>query len=447
MAKHLAKVDVPRYLSDKRARKAARRNLRVWSSAVRHEQSTKAIAAHFGRRSKIVALLANGSIPDKRTIKKHRVRITLPQKFSIIDYPEITLDAVCDIARQMRAERLGSLFLDFAKVSLSDLGANALLDVLVDELTTQAKQTKRRIRWRGTYPTDVGHRRFLKAMGVIKRLKIEHEYPTKDEEAKLALYNTRSKHYLRAAKPRELDQKGRVTVRFADHINTCLRSVGLELTEIARGQLCQYVSEIIDNAEEHSHMLDWTIQGYLDTHLTVPMCEIVIFNFGRTIANSLEELSPGSYTRQQIKKYIDMHEKSGFFQPKWRKEDLLTLIALQGNVSSKNENVTHTRGNGTVDLIAFFQKMHEECSFGNGVESARMAIVSGSTFILFDGKYKMAPNNRGIEVIAFNADNDLCQRPDSTYVRPLDGVEFPGTLISIKFPLKSTTEFVVGETA
>ena len=54
-------------------------------------------------------------------------------------------------------------------------------------------------------------------------------------------------------------------------------------------------------------MFDWAIQGYLDTLLDVPMCEVVIFNFGRTIAQTFEDLPPEAYTSRQIQKYIDLH--------------------------------------------------------------------------------------------------------------------------------------------
>lgn len=445
MAKHFAKTDVPRYLHVKRARKADRRKHRQWIANIKIKAQHEALFSQFGRRSKIVCMMAKDELASK-VIRKGRLRFALPSSFSITDSPERTLVALGNLACQMHTQRLNSVFLDFEKLTQYDLGANGLLDVLVDELSTQARQTKRSIRWRGIYPVDPAHRRFLQAMGVIKRLKIEHEYPTKDEEDKLALFDTRCKHYVRALRPREADKKGRITQRFADHINRCLDSVGRELTPGARGQLCQYVGEIIDNAEEHAGMLDWTIQGYLDTHLPVPMCEIAIFNFGRTIAHSFDELSPNSYTRQQIQKYIDLHKEKGFFRSGWRKEDLYTLIALQGNVSSKNFSEADTRGNGTVDLIEFFQRVHAECTKGQESPEARMTIVSGSTYVLFDGKYQMAQNSEGNRIIAFNDANDLHQKPDSKYIRQLDGAEFPGTIISLKFPLSNGATVKMGET-
>jgi hypothetical protein len=124
---------------------------------------------------------------------------------------------------------------------------------------------------------------------------------------------------------------------------------------------------------------------------------------------------------------------------------LFTLIALQGNVSSKNQSVMDTRGNGSVELIEFFQRMYAECS-GTSTGGAEMIVVSGQTSIRFDGTYKMAANAAGVKIIAFNAANDLTQAPDAKYVKQLAGSSrFPGTLIAIKFPLSTVSSTVASQ--
>lgn len=438
---HFAKIDVPRYLREKRARKAARRRLRRVKSIRRKKAEAAAFSLQFGQKSKIIKMMTNGNPPS--VANNGQVGFRLPKVFSIIDDPGGTLRALTFLAQEMRTPKINEFFFDFGRLEKQDLGANGVLDVLVQELSTQAKQTGRKIRFRGTYPEDAGLRRFLRGMGVIKRLKITHEYPTQGELSRLVLFNARCRHYIRALKPRDADKKSRVTRAFADHINKCLASIGRTLTPAALGQLCQYVGEIIDNAEEHADMLDWAIEGYFDPHLPDPICEIVIFNFGKTISESFESLSAHSFTRQQIKTYIDLHQRQGFFQHGWRVEDLYTLIALQGGVSTKNMSDRDTRGNGTVDLIEFFQRVHTECSSPTTNQKARMVILSGGTYVLFDGKYKMEPNSDGVRIIAFNDANDLNQKPDTQYICHLDGVSFPGTIISIKFPLSSGSSSTV----
>lgn len=93
----------------------------------------------------------------------------------MIDSPDRTIATLANFARAMRSSRLGSVFIDFGALEQYDLGANGLLDILVDELMIEARSTGRIIRWRGNFPSNPAHVRFVRAMGVIKRLKVEHE--------------------------------------------------------------------------------------------------------------------------------------------------------------------------------------------------------------------------------------------------------------------------------
>lgn len=74
-----------------------------------------------------------------------------------------------------------------------------------------------------------------------------------------------------------------------------------------------------------------------------------------------------------------------------------------------------------------------------------MAILSGGTYILFDGTYRLGAGPNNARQIAFNTSNDLKLQPDHRYVRGLGGLQFPGTVISIKFPLASTSTLKVDE--
>lgn len=161
----------------------------------------------------------------------------------------------------------------------------------------------------------------------------------------------------------------------------------------------------------------------------------------QTIAETLKKLPRDHYTTQQIAPYIAKHQGRRFFGANWAEDDLLTLIALQSQVSCKNESPADTRGNGTVDLIEFFQKVHADGEeIGADGAGPRMALLSGSTHILFDGTYQLRENSNGTKVIAFNEENDLEMKPDPKYVHRLKA-KFPGTVISIRFPLvgSSTT--------
>lgn len=434
---HLAKVNVPLYLRNKRAAKDNRRKHRAWRAQQRSEKEEAAVNAEFGDQSKILLMMGDGCAPASSLadVRKGRVRFVAPEVFSMMDNPGETIAALADFAKKLSIPRVRSVRIDLNKVKVYDLAANALLDVLVDEVKVKAKQTHRKIHWRGSYPADNDQRRLVRSLGVIKFLEVSHEYTSQEEAALVEAFHARAKHYVRAVRANETDKKSRVTQRFADHINKCLSHIRRELRPSARKKLCDYVGEILDNAEEHAGMFDWTIQGYLDTSTTDHICEIVVFNFGKTIADSLMALPTDSYTRRKVEPYLDAHSHKGIFSTGWKIDDLLTLIALQGSVSSKNLSDSDTRGNGTVDLIAFFQKVTNECrTKPDSKTDARMTLVSGSTTILFDGTYEMRLED-GPGIIAFNSENDLLVRPDPEYVKHLGSPFFPGTVLSIKFPL------------
>ena len=274
--------------------------------------------------------------PSSRAARKRRVIFEAPECFSLIDDPVGCLAALKRLAADLSVPRLRSVKIDLGRVKNYDVGANGILDVLVAEISFKARRDKRRIKWTGVYPADTKLKRLVKALGVIKKLEVEHEYPEPQEAAKLEAFDDRCRNYYRAVRPTEADKKAKAAQNFADHLSGCLQRVNRKFTPEARHQLCRYIGEILDNVEEHAQMLDWTIQGYLDTHKAPWICEIVIFNFGRTIADNFRELKEGSYTRNMISQYVETHSRSGFFVKGWNPDDLYTLIALQERVSTKN---------------------------------------------------------------------------------------------------------------
>ncbi|MEJ1162482.1 hypothetical protein V9K97_02215 [Variovorax sp. CCNWLW186] len=441
----LAAVDVSRFLKEKRERKAFRRNHRKWRAAS-NQSDQEEIDAHYGEHSTVIRLLADGLVPSARAVRKRRVIFEAPENFSIIENPDECLDALRRLAADLLVEKPRSIHINLGKVKQYDVGANAILDVLVAEVSFKARKERRKVRWTGQYPADKKLKRLIRALGVIKKLQIVHEYPEPEEAAKLEAFDDRCRHYMRAVRLTEVDKKSRVTQQFADHLSGCLERVGRQFTPAARHLLCRYIGEILDNAEEHAGMMDWSIQGYLDTHRAPWVCEIVLFNFGKTFSQNFRDLDSDSYTRDMISRYVESHSKKQLFKKSWNPDDLYTLIALQQHVSTKNYTKDDTRGNGTYDLMMFFERVCSECLAEGSALNPIMTLISGGTRILFDGRYRMKPNGAGSGVIAFNDANDLHQKPDPTSVMHMDSATFPGTVLSIKFPISAEQATTVPST-
>lgn len=434
---HLAKTNVPLFLKVKRSNKSerhARRLQRALDRSNRKSGGRVAVMKAFGASSKILRLLAKDVLLDSPP-KKGKIKFVVPNKFSLQDNPLGVLKAIKLLSAQLLLPRIREVHIDMSKMDSYDLAANGLLDVLVEEARTKAKHTGHRIHWHGRYPMTAELRRRVQAMGVVKHLKILHEYPKPEVASRLETFEYRCKNYVKAVRLNDTDEKSRITKRFVDHVNACLKRVGRELTPSAKSLLSQYIGEIIDNVQEHSGMYDWTIQGYLDTNLDPSssswVCEICIFNFGKTIADTFDSLPQDNSARSFVQPYLDEHEKRGFFSSGWCRDRLLTIVALQRGVSSKNSTPGTTRGYGTFQLISFFMKIQQECASQGDFGSAMMSLVSGRTRIIFDGKYRLNEEGK----IAFNADNDLHKLPDPKYVSELEGVFFPGTMLSIKYPI------------
>lgn len=439
---HPAKNNVNLYLSLIRLKRII--NKRKWIkrklvSLKRAEAHRTKRARNFGRRSAISEMLARAAATEL-SVPQTSLALPIPSSFSMADSPESVIDIVARFAKTHCNKNLSDVFVDFSRVKKQDLGAHALLDKLVDEIASQAKFNNVKFGWRGTYPQDIGQQRFIRAMGIIKQLGLKKHYLHEKDAQTIHVFERHCRHYIRNIKPQDPNNKteqANAAERFANHINRCLGRSNRELTKTARSRLCSYIVEIIDNAENHAGMIDWTIQGYLDVGIDKPECEIIIFNFGDSIAETMRKLEPNSFTKiNHIDPFLALHKNRGFFGTKYREEELLTLIALQGAVSSRNTSDDTTRGQGTADLIEFFQGINEDIQ-GQESTPASMYIISGSTRIIFDGTYKIKRTVDNQRIIAFNDKNDLNSPPDPKFVMPLQGTSLPGTMIGIKFPIQA----------
>lgn len=167
------------------------------------------------------------------------------------------------------------------------------------------------------------------------------------------------------------------------------------------------------------------------------MCYLTIFTLGETIHETLDgSLPDGCVMRQRIEELVRTHSVGGFLRPShWTVGNLWTLYALQEGVHRQNhDGDPKGRGNGTVQLMKYFEELSADTSGG---DMSRMCLVSGNTQILFDGTYwprEMDVDGERATVMAFNTVNDLRVPPDRRYVRKLDKF-FPGTILSLRLYL------------
>jgi hypothetical protein len=259
----------------------------------------------------------------------------------------------------------------------------------------------------------------------------------------------------RRTPPEQTSDVEQTATKLVDFFNSCLEMEGFRLRHEKGSNLMDLIAEVVNNAEEHSGEPDsstepsWYAIGYHKRSEDPGKggeCHIVLFNFGLSIFESLKLPDTSDRLKEEISKLADLHRKRGFFEkiieiPKrllllqirpWQEDALWTLYALQEGVSRfRHRPGGEDRGNGTVRMIEFFMKL------ASG--EPRMVILSGRTWILFDGTHPLKTvirNGEERKVIAFNVESDLNFPPDPKYVRTLDRA-FPGTVVSLKFTLRN----------
>ena len=380
-------------------------------------------------------------IKRSRSLKRKLAKITIPDTFSIVDNTEHSLNVIYQlVALSRRRPPPREIDFDHSSLTTFDLAAEVILDIVALEFRRIRQRAKGGLQFRGTLPSDSLANRFIRSMGIIRHLNQTPYFLRKEERKDLRLLRFHS--YKTLLRPSEESPTERATRSLVDYFNACLLTSGVELTRHGRHRLAMYAGEVLDNAAEHGNTQDWVLVGYLDLSTPSRACEIAIVNFGKSFAETFSQLPEQHYTRQYVDPFVKLHEKRGFFRLEWAPDNLLSVVALQGQVSSKNNGPEDTRGNGTIDLIQFFQDVCSE-NTSDKMETAKMVIVSGRTRILFDGTHKMAKASGKSHIIAFNSKNDLNLPPDRSHVQCLNGVEFPGTVVSIKFPLpKAATRTV-----
>ena len=279
----------------------------------------------------------------------------IPATFSIIEAPEQAIKTIGLVARAAGRDDVSEINFDHRAVKQYDLAAEAILDMVALDVRNRRHGTRAPLKFTGELPADANAARFIRAIGITHYLDVADMSLKPSEEMKLRRFYQKRRTPDPSVRTTVSSEKALVLAQFADQIDACLGTVDRQMTPRGRAALLSYTGELIDNIEQHGQSANWYISSYLDPDRIPPMCEVANFNFGLTFADTFQALAQSSFPRELVAPYLEAHHRGGWFSPAWNTEDLLTLIALQGGISSKASDSSDTRGQGTVDLITFFQ--------------------------------------------------------------------------------------------
>lgn len=396
-------------------------------------------------RSRVLDLFGTPFLPFKSRLRTVPGKFEFPKVFSLTTNGEQTLEAIQEIVSYARTSRLPRLTLDHRSVQDLGLGADALLAVVLKEITMECAGLAGAY-IRGYKPSNKQVQTLMDNVGSVRVLGAGVDDIKVNLRSKATVFRHQNRGKDLKVDAFTADPISQITADFSDHLDECLSLSGRRLSVKGRGNLLSYVAEVLNNAQEHSGTAQWVIVGFVDDEDHSLVYRAAIFSLGKTIAQTFVDLDSSSISWQVVAPYLDRHRKAGFFGAEWTEADLLTVVSLQGHISSKLEQ-SIDRGQGTVDLIQFFQDMSLECA-GKGAKPM-MSIISGNTHISFDGKYRMEHNDvLRKKIIAFNQANDLAEPPDKAVVTRMKKVLFPGVMISLAVPLAgSTVEAIPEESA
>jgi hypothetical protein len=235
----------------------------------------------------------------------------------------------------------------------------------------------------------------------------------------------------------KLSEKREVDItQTVDYIISCLSKLNKRLTDSAETNFYKVIGEVIQNAEEHSNTKTRYLIGHFEENINgsedYGVFNLAILNFGNTFYETFKNAeNPNKEVIEQMNALSKKFTTNGLFRrKKFEEETLWTLYALQDGVTRIRD---WKRGNGAIRFIESFINLKGDIQTDN---ISKMVITSGHTRIIFDGKYKIVKQKRGIEekefkMMTFNESGNIEQLPDDKYVIYEENY-FRGTIISVK---------------
>lgn len=387
-------------------------------------------------QSPLLNYLSKNNFSRKKFKSNTYCNIDIPEKFSFIENPELTLEKLSVLVNAVYNPDIKDLHLNHKECKVLDLGASTVMDVIIMEARNEWKRRRKKSPLNGKYSRDKKVNEILKVVGLHKDIGHQDSLQLPAEIKKnYSTFNLRIGQKEIINKPGQSTYREKVATELTIYFDDILKKHKVQLTGSGINKLSQLLTEILDNTEQHSSTNHWYVNGYRDENGT---CNICIFNFGESIHKTLSTAVLDIKTKTHIIDLINKHMNQGYFRTsEWSAESLWTLYALQEGVSRFNTDQSiredTIRGLGTTMLIDFFMQLSSK----DGDSLPKMAILSGNTYILFDEIYKLekkAFQGGSRKIIAFNKENDLNQKPDNKNVKTLKN-HFPGTIISLKFKL------------
>lgn len=365
----------------------------------------------------------------------------VPPIFSIVDNPEPSYKFIREVFGALLFQTHDKILMDYSQCLSVDLGAQVLLDIIQLDIISFYRKCRRHKKTRPNV-TNIGGRNVNNED--VSKMLFSVGSPAIHNNDKRDFPDIIPYNLCVYERPPCLDsteasmQKDIDTTTLVDYVLDCLSRMEKFLTPEKLDDLCTVISEILINAEEHSsNQKRFSIGYFQETNGEMEhygVFRLTILNFGDNIYSKFKDPDcPNKDIVMKMQQLSKDYTTRGFFKrKKFEEETLWTLYSLQEGVTTVSKKIYKKRGNGSIRFIESFFNIKGSQSVD---DISKMAILSGNTSIIFDGKYgiidKLNDNGERFQVMTFNDSGNIAELPDKNYVKFVKE-DFPGTLISAR---------------
>jgi len=371
--------------------------------------------------------------------EKARTEILIPENFSFCQNYENSVTTIRDFIASIFEYRGGEILIDFSDCNFTDQSALFVLQTLRYEFQSQFQKLDERmsvlkseitinIKKAGVENVN----KLLLLNGILPEADLKTEGLMPITTIGYLKGNRDQKHYSE-------NRKGPIVKKIVAYLNSCLAMHGLIFSPVGLNNMDGLISEILNNAEDHSEFSTYYISANMlrevetdHSKSLVGEVNLSIMNFGFSYYDGFEHTKNENFdVYNQMEVLYDQVRKSNKFGFPFTRENLFTLYALQPGMS-RIKYQEESRGTGTMKFISSF------FSFGDYEDPERcyhpsLSLISGKTMLICDNKYRPFEKN-GVFFVSLNPENDLREPPNRSNLKSLQ-YHFPGTILSAKIYL------------
>ena len=417
----------------KRARSEEKRKQKSEYSPILHKKQL--LARKIDDR-----IIENHSFPLMTLLKKNHffsntqfnTEFKIPKEFSISKDFTANMRLISSIIYSVftNSDISIKIKLNFYNCTYTDFPTLFFLKILLTELKNNLNSINKRLSIL-EYGINIeiidskssGVNRKLFGLGLIKDLKMPKNELQPKSKFDFEVGHKQKKHYAE-------NQKAKIATGIREYLNECLSNHGVVLNVRGNNRLDGIITEILNNAEDHSTTNKWYISAnyYQDEEKEFTgEFNLCFMNLGDSIYEGFEKTKKlNSETYSKVNEFYEyMQKKTG---KTFSRESLFTLYILQDNIS----RLIYERESGGTGTMKFINSFYE---LGNYVNQERgyhpvLSIHSGNTRILCDNTVKPIKDGNSY-YIALNQESNMSNPPSQKNLFSLN-TTFPGTLLFAK---------------